>query len=144
MVYIWLGFFLATVVFNRPFSVSVLGIFAFRQQVSSQQTPAVTILFGTSTHLYNFFSLESLAMSNHMHFKHLQICKRSHLITVSYYIDTRRRHGYVSCCFTCMLTYWPIISCRCLTGLEQSSTSRPILIVSHHFSARTENIPVPL
>ena len=38
----------------------------------------------------------------------------------------------------------PIISCRRPTRLEQSSTSRPILIVSHHFSARTENIPVPL
>jgi len=35
-------------------------------------------------------------------------------------------------------------SCRRPTGLEQSSTSRPILIVSHRFSARTENIPVPL
>jgi len=30
------------------------------------------------------------------------------------------------------------------TGLELPSTSRPILIVSRHFSARTENIPVPL
>ena len=42
----------------------------------------------------------------------------------------------------CYLT--KIISCRRSTGLEQSSTSRPIRIIFRHFSARTENIPVPL